>query len=215
MSVQPLAALRRLQSRTEQPRKQLPRPGERCEMCGEAVADEHSHVAKLDQHRRLLCVCRPCYLLFTHGGAASGRYRAVPDRYLRIPGFALSSAQWDRLQIPVDLAFFFQQSDLNSWVACYPSPGGATESLLELEIWTHMAAANPALADLTPDVEAVLVRRSGADFECFRAPIDACYQLVGLVRMHWQGLHGGAEVWRRIDGFFDELRRRSGGRAGG
>jgi hypothetical protein len=213
VTAQPLAGLRRLRTRTEPARKPMPQAGERCEMCGEVVADEHSHVAKLDD-RRLLCVCRACYLLFTREGAAGGRYRAVPDRYARMPGFVLRSEQWERLQIPVDLAFFFQQSDLGSFVACYPSPGGATESLLDLDTWTEVIAANPALAQLAPDVEAVLVRRNGTDFECFQTPIDACYELVGIVRTHWLGFHGGEEVWRRIDEFFDDLRRRSG-KAGG
>ena len=37
-------------------------------------------------------------------------------------------------------------------------------------------------------------------------PIDACYRLVGLVRLHWKGFDGGTEAWQAIDGFFDELR---------
>ncbi len=46
--------------------------------------------------------------------------------------------------------------------AYYPSPMGATESLLRLEAWKELEAANPVLATLEPDVEALLVdRRSG------------------------------------------------------
>ena len=29
-------------------------------------------------------------------------------------------------------------------------------------------------------------------------PIDECYRLVGLIRMHWRGLSGGTEVWKEI-----------------
>ena len=28
------------------------------------------------------------------------------------------------------------------------------------------------------------------------APIDVCFELVGLIRMHWRGFSGGEEVWR-------------------
>jgi len=59
------------------------------------------------------------------------------------------------------------------------------------------------------DVEAALVRRHEGAFECFVVPIDACYELVGLVRSHWTGVAGGAEVWARIEAFFDRLRERS------
>ena len=55
----------------------------------------------------------------------------------------------------------------------------------------------------------VLVRRTGEGFECYLVPIDACYELVGLVRMHWKGFDGGQEAWEAIDGFFDAVRERS------
>jgi hypothetical protein len=183
-------------------------PGEACEMCAEPVGDGHSHVVNLDS-RQIMCTCRACWLLFTHQGAAGGRYRAVPDRYLRDPAFRLDEGRWDALQIPVRVAFFFANSDLGRVVAFYPSPAGATESLLSLEAWADVVAANPVMTDLAPDVEALLVRRAGEGFECFLVPIDACYELVGLVRMHWKGFDGGEEAWEAIDGFFDAVRERS------
>lgn len=203
------AVLRRI---TERPRE---RAGECCEMCGEPIADEHSHVANLTD-RRLMCTCRACYLLFTREGAAAGRYLAVPERYAYDPAFVLTDAQWDRLQIPVDLVFFFRQTDLDRFVACYPSPQGATESTLDLDSWQEVLDANPLLDTLQPDVEAALVRRNGnGAFECFRTPIDACYELVGIVRQYWTGFHGGEEVWTRIEQFFDKLRDRSARTSGG
>ena len=30
-----------------------------------------------------------------------------------------------------------------------------------------------------------------------------CFALVGLVRTHWRGITGGAEVWRELDTFFE------------
>lgn len=184
------------------------RPGERCELCGEPIPEEHSHIVGVEK-RALMCACRACYLLFTQEGAAQGRYRAVPDRYLYDPAFALSAAQWDELQIPVAMAFFFVNSTLGKFVAFYPSPAGATESLLPLATWDEVLAANPGFADLVPDVEALLVNRTGGPTECFLAPISACYELVGRVRLHWRGFAGGEEAWREIDGFFADLRERS------
>lgn len=59
------------------------------------------------------------------------------------------------------------------------------------------------------DVEAFLVNRIASPAEYFLVPIDECYRLTGLIRMHWRGLSGGAEVWNEIHQFFDQLRSRS------
>jgi len=200
-----LGALRRLLDRP-------PRvvPGERCEMCATPIADEHAHVVNVES-RALLCACRACYLLFTSEGAAQGKFRAVPDRYLHVPAFVLGEAQWDALQLPVRIAFFFRNSSLGRMVAFYPSPAGATESTLPLDAWDELRQANPVLATLAPDVEALLVhgRRGREGFDCFIVPIDACYELTGVVRRRWKGFDGGEEAWRDIDDFFGRLRARS------
>jgi hypothetical protein len=182
--------------------------GEVCELCNEKVPDEHQHVVNLES-RALMCACRPCYLLFTERGAGKGKFASVPDRYLFDPDFSLSDAQWDEFQIPVKMAFFFVNSVVEQTVAFYPSPAGATESLLPPETWQSMMAANPLFASLEPDVEALLVYRREKAYECFLAPIDACYELVGHVRMNWKGFDGGSEAWEAIDGFFEQLRQRS------
>jgi hypothetical protein len=184
-------------------------------MCAEPIGDEHGHVANLED-RRILCTCRPCTLLFTHEGAGSERrsdadspirrFRAVPERYRYDPDFAMSEGDWDELAIPVRMAFFFRNSGMGRTVAFYPSPAGATESELPLDAWVRVLAANPAVADVEPDVEALLVDRgSGA----YLVPIDVCYELVGLVRLHWKGFDGGEEAWTAIDAFFAALRDRS------
>jgi uncharacterized protein DUF5947 len=187
-----------------------PAPGERCEMCSAAIAGEHAHVVNVEV-RTLLCTCRACYLLFTRPGAAQGKYRAVPDRYLRLPFFVLSPAAWESLQIPVRMAFFFSNSTLGRVVAFYPSPAGATESLLPLEAWRGLVEENPVLAGLAPDVEALLVhgRRGAESFDCYVVPIDACYELTGIVRRRWKGFDGGEAAWRDIGDFFARLHARS------
>ncbi|MFC4586252.1 DUF5947 family protein [Sphaerisporangium corydalis] len=180
-----------------------------CEMCAETLDDRHGHAVNIES-RALLCVCRACALLLSRGGTvARGRYRAVPERYLAVPSFRLTPADWEELQIPVRTAFFFRNSALDRYVAFYPSPGGATESLLDLSAWDRVLTANPELARALPDVEACLVDRGSEGFTCHLVPIDACYELVGVVRLHWKGFHGGQEAWDAIDGFFERLRRRA------
>ncbi len=90
-----------------------------------------------------------------------------------------------------------------------PQHAGATESLLTLSAWDALVADNPVLQKMEPDVEALLVNRTGEHRLYYLAPIDACFELVGLMRRHWRGLHGGEEVWREIDAFFARLEQRA------
>jgi uncharacterized protein DUF5947 len=186
-----------------------PQPaGQRCEMCAESIADEHQHVVNVTG-RQLMCVCRGCYLLFTDSHAAL-RYRAVPDRYLSFPDFALDRRTWEALQIPVGLAFFFRNSTLDRTVGFYPGPAGATESELDLDAWSAISAAEPRVGLLTDDVEALLVRvpEEGSP-ECYLVPIDACYEFVGGLRTRWRGFDGGQDARAFIDEFFATLAQRS------
>jgi uncharacterized protein DUF5947 len=179
-------------------------------MCTAPIADVHQHVVDLSS-RSLMCTCRPCYLLFT-ARDADLRYRAVPDRYLSFPDFRLGPGQWDQLEIPVGLAFFFRNSGLDRTVAFYPGPAGATESELPLDAWSAVTAENPQLNVMAPDVEALLVRtpgRGSGEVTCHLVPIDACYELVGQLRSVWRGFDGGQEARALIDGFFARVAARS------
>ncbi len=95
-------------------------------------------------------------------------------------------------------------------LAFYPSPAGATESLLSLAAWEALVADNPWLTELKPDVEALLVNRVEGAREYYRVPIDRCYELVGLIRAHWRGMSGGSEAWSAIHEFFARLKPSSG-----
>ena len=180
---------------------------ERCEMCATEVGPSHSHVADLEQSS-LMCVCRACYLLFTYG-SASGRYRGVPDRYVRDPSRTLSVAEWDQLQIPVGLAFFLYGSQRGEMSGFYPSPAGATECMLDLQAWARLAEAHPLLQAAEHDVEAVLICRSDSGVEYFIVPIDACYELAGRMRMLWKGFDGGTEARESIEEFLASVRTRA------
>lgn len=185
--------------------------GERCEMCAEQIADEHQHVVNV-AGRQLMCTCRGCYLLFSDPHAEL-KYRAVPDRYLRFPNFALDRRGWESLQIPVGLAFFFKNSAMGKTVAFYPGPAGATESELDMDAWDSISGADASLDMLAHDVEALLVRvpddDSAAAAECYLVPIDACYEFVGRLRLLWHGFDGGQEVRQFVDEFFEGITARS------
>ncbi len=65
------------------------------------------------------------------------------------------------------------------------------------------------LSELEPDVEALLVNRMNGERAYYRTPIDECFKLVGLIRIHWRGLSGGTEVWDEVARFFTSLKERS------
>ncbi|HXP40448.1 MAG TPA: DUF5947 family protein [Candidatus Acidoferrales bacterium] len=183
---------------------------ERCELCSAEVATEHAHLIEPGR-RKLLCSCNACAILFSAMGT---KYKRVPRRVLVLADFHLSDGQWESLMVPISMAFFFRSTPDARVVAFYPSPAGATESLLPLETWTDIEDANPVLQELESDVEALLVNRVGyargfAAPEYYVLPIDECYKLVGLIRSSWRGLSGGTEVWQRIGGFFDGLKQRA------
>jgi hypothetical protein len=181
-------------------------PGERCELCSAEIGTEHAHLLE-PQSRQLLCACEPCSILFD--GRQNGKFRRVPRRIQSLANFRLSDEQWASLYLPIGLAFFFQSTPARRVVAMYPSPAGATESLLTLEPWKELAVENPILDELEPDVEALLVNRVAETKVYFRVPIDECYKLVGLIRKHWRGLGGGSQVWEAIEQFFVSLNARS------
>ena len=200
-----LAVLSRIRASRPEPRAE-----ERCEMCAAPIAEQHQHVVDL-VGRGLMCTCRPCYLLFTAEGAEL-RYRAVPDRYLSFADVVLDARQWDELEIPVGLAFFFANSLMGRTVAFYPGPAGATESELPLGAWDAIVDAHPALGTIAPDVEALIVRTGGPSAgaeSAYLVPIDRCYELIGALRMVWRGFDGGQEARALLDAYFADLAARS------
>lgn len=183
---------------------------ERCELCSAEVSADHPHLIEPGT-RKLLCTCNPCAILFSGMGT---KYKRVPRRVLALSDFRLTDGQWESLMVPISMVFFFRSTPDARVVAFYPSPAGATESLLALETWKDIEQANPVLSEMDADVEALLVNRVGhvrgfAAPEYYVLPIDECYKLVGLIRAHWRGLSGGTEVWQEIGRFFEGLKQRA------
>jgi len=117
------------------------RPLERCELCSLGLRPDHPHLVELAE-RKLLCTCEACAILFSGQGV---KFKRVPRRVLSLPAFHLSDAEWNDLMVPINMAFFFRSSPEDRIVALYPSPAGATESLLALESWNDIVARNPIL----------------------------------------------------------------------
>jgi len=173
-----------------------------CELCSSPLGPGHRHLVAIKE-RKIICACDPCAVLFDN--QAQRGYKRIGNHVRRLSDFQMSDAQWDRLMIPINLAFFFHDSLAGKVIAVYPSPAGAVESLLDLDSWNQIESENPALKEMRPDVEAALVNRVSGAREVFVVPIDVCYKLVGLIRSHWRGLSGGSEVWRQVESLFAEL----------
>ena len=195
-----LATLRRFVRRAD--------ADERCELCSEVIRAHPRHEHLLERDRsQIACACTPCALLFPVD--AERRYLRVPKDVSRLDGFTMTDDQWEQLAIPVRMAYIQLHTTTHQPRAFYPSPAGATESLLSLDGWDELVRANPSLRRLHAGVEALLINRIGEAREHYLAPIDRCFELVGLIRVHWRGLSGGQDVWQHVNEYFDEMRRQS------
>jgi hypothetical protein len=195
-----VSALRALRGVAGAPPVEVP---ETCELCGGLVAETHAHVADTED-RRLLCVCRACSLLFAHRGAG-GRYRLVAGDVRRL-SLTLDAALWHALDVPVGLVFLLRHAS-GEVEAFYPGAAGPVSATVPTGAWGALVAADPSLADLVPEVEALLVRRGvrGSPDSVFVVPVDRCYELVGLVRGWWSGTTGGDAVWDGVAQWFASL----------
>ena len=184
--------------RFTQPRTAL----KRCELCSAGLAIEHRHLLEMS-NGQIVCACDGCALRFQ--AVLDGRFRLIPRGVRALPDLNWTDGDWEALALPINLAFFFQSTPEKKSKAIYPSPAGATESLLPLTAWDSLVMHNHILASMEPDVEALLVNRVGMKREYYLAPIDVCFELVGLIRVHWRGFSGGEAVWEEIDKFFSRL----------
>jgi hypothetical protein len=180
-------------------------------LCSLELASIHQHLLE-PTSRKLICACDACAILFSNQGQS--KYKRVPRRVRHLADFRLSDSQWDGLMMPINMAFFVRSTPQARVMALYPSPAGATESLHSIDTREDIERENPALLEMEADVEALLINRIGhsrgfSNPEYYIVPIDECFRLVGLIRSRWQGLSGGAEVWKEIGQFFGGLKDRA------
>jgi hypothetical protein len=174
---------------------------ERCDLCGTELSTDHRHLLHLEE-RQILCACESCFALRSGDPAL----RPTGHRIVALDDFRLPDALWAEFRIPIGLAFLFVSSVAGAVTAFYPSPAGATESELGLGAWHELVEANPILATLEADSEALIVNRLAEPAQFVIAPIDRCYALVGLVKLRWEGINGGSNLRGAIAGFLDALR---------
>ena len=175
---------------------------EHCDVCGVGLPEAHRHMLG-ERSGELRCACQACSVLFERDAAAQGRYRLVPTQRRRLPELPLAE-----LGLPVGLAFMVARPD-GTATAHYPSPAGATRWDIDAEAWHRVTEACPQLAELEPDVQALLVNSVRGNHEYWIVPIDDCYRLVAVIRREWRGLSGGATVRPAIEEFFAGLAERS------
>src|SRR5579859_1233883 len=102
--------------------------------------------------------------------------------------------------------FSAAQEQSQSWLTTPVQQGPLNRCSTRRE---EFVESNPILHELVSDVEALLVNRVRGACEYYIVPIDACYRLVGLIRLSWRGLGGGTEVWEAIAGFFQEIQAKA------
>lgn len=174
---------------------------EHCDFCSKPIDPHHAHLVERAT-RRFYCACPQCALLL----GAGERYAALRTRAHVLRSFDVSDSEWQAFGIPIDLAFIFYSTPAQGPVTIYPGPAGATESQFSADAWSRLIATKPVLADMAPDVEALLVNRVEGAREYYLVSIDRCYALIGVIRKHWRGLSGGAEAWEAVRTYFQELR---------
>jgi hypothetical protein len=204
-----VSGLRRLSrggATSDSPAPPPPRaPGEEnCDLCGNLIPADHRHLLHLTE-RQILCACEACVAL----RSGDPELRPTGTRVAFLDEFDLPDELWASFQIPIGLAFFMRSTTAGGIVAFYPSPAGSMESELDLDAWAELERRNPVLSQLESDGEALLVNRMAEPSQNAIVPIDECYRLVGLVKVGWEGISGGAGPEQAIDGFFSELRMRS------
>lgn len=177
---------------------------ELCDVCGTPIAHDHRHLLQLSE-RRILCACEVCLA----EKSAEAEYRPVGHKVTWLDELEMADEMWARLGIPIALAFFTQNGDTGETVAFYPSPAGSTECELDLDAWADLVEANPKLSELEPDAEAFIVNRMSDPPQYVIVPIDRCYEMVGAVKVAWEGISGGDEVDTAIAAFFNRLREGS------
>jgi hypothetical protein len=180
-------------------------PSATCELCPLGLAEDHRHLLHLEE-RRIVCVCETCWSM--HSG--DPEFRPPGVRSVWLGDFVMSDELWAAFQIPIGLTFLLRSGLTGAVVALYPSPAGATESELDLGAWDALCAANPVLAGLQPDAEALIVDRTATPHRYAIAPVDQCYALVGLIKSRWEGITGGRGIEEAIAEFFAGLRARAG-----
>jgi hypothetical protein len=172
-----------------------------CDFCGRRLLPDHRHFLERPS-KKILCACDHC----TSAHHAGGPYDLIPRRYEWLEDLVMPESLWLEFMIPVNIAFFVHDRETDTIITFYPGPVGATFSQLQIGAWQKLVQNNPDRLYLLPDLEAFIVNRLDATAEYFIAPIDWCYRLVGVMRLHRKGIFGGREAQDAVRNIIQELK---------
>lgn len=176
---------------------------EQCSACGCALPPDHDHAFEVAT-QKISCLCASCHSALTRN---ERKYRAIPEGVHRVNDVSWATKTWEHLGLPIHIVFIVRRE--TTYRAFFPSPAGQVETQLGTHNWADLSARNPDALTLKPDVEALLLSRLSGQSLCLKVPIDVCFALTGLLRRHWKGMHGGAQVWREISQFLNHLVERA------
>ncbi len=181
-----------------------------CEVCNRLIPQTgHRHLLRL-QTGQVVCACQHCTLLFDASGQS--QYQSIPTRIITLDRAMLGMEFWDAILSPVHLVGIVKRRGGQAEIF-YPSPAGAVSGgPISREFLT--LSVQKALNAMNDEVEVLLFADISGMTEGFLIPLDRFYELIGLLRLNWQGLSGGNDVSRCIRQFFDQLAQQTGSRGG-
>ena len=199
------------------PRAAAPAPEERCEFCAVDIG-ERARPRRRPQDHRLLCVCRPCYLLF---GAARRRRRPLPRRRRGGPPGRRPGARRGALGRAADPrrpGLLLPPAGADAAAGVLPRARAAPPSPCSTWPRGHdIAGGEPgARRRSSPTSRRCCCAATTTASRCYLVPVDVCYELVGVVRAARGPVSAAAP---RCGGgstrFFDGARRSARSRRGG
>jgi hypothetical protein len=177
---------------------------ERCELCGKRLEGPHEHLVRAGE-RGISCACAGCATVM-----ASGPWRRITSSARPLSDFSMDDLDWAAIGVPVRLCFLHRRSagDTSVAMALFPGALGLVESSIDPGAFADLAARNPVLSILAPDVEGVLLHHVAGTRRQLRTSIDVCFTLASVVRAHFRGVTGGERVWQEVNAFLDALEGR-------
>ena len=158
-----------------------------------------------------MCTCRPLLPALHRPTTPSCGTAPCPSAICRSPTSPSTPGQWDELRDPGRSGVPVPQLGAGPHGRLLSRPGRRDRvRAAARRLGPDRRARTRAGGCSRPDVEALLDPSRGPrrdEFSCHLVPIDACYELVGRLRLLWRGFDGGPEARtgdRRV------LRRRGG-----
>jgi hypothetical protein len=126
--------------------------------------------------QRIVPACDKCASLFLRN---DGRpFKLIPRQTRALENFQMPDVSGEAFSLAVGVTFIFYSTGAARLLAVYRSAFTTVETIVPRETWKAMVEANPALEEMRPDVEGLLIISTLNFREYCIAPIDVCYNLV-------------------------------------